>query len=237
MGSSRGPLPAVAGGQSRPRRKGWSAPSVLSAALLLGLAGCAAKLPLPTHPELLAADDDPLALCDALESLIAAGRDTKADRAYAYAVVQDADADDAGSAFGRAAVTGRFVQGKGLRAADSLREVEEYARRSAELDPNFRDGAATRLLGTLYVVAPASLLDHGDSETGLAMLESLTAAHPQDPVNHLRLAEAYITLHDPEPARRHLCFCLDHQMALRPDDQKLLAALIAEAGQPSCSPG
>lgn len=223
---------------SRRRRQSRAARDLRTALLLVLalLAACSAKRPLPTHPELGAVGDrdDPLALCDALEVLIAAGADTPADRAYAYAVVSDADADDAGAAFARAAITGRFVQGKGLRAAKSLREVEEYARRSREFDPDFRDGAATRLLGTLYVVAPASLLKHGDSETGLDMLETLTAAHPQDPVNHLRLAEAYITLRDPDPAHPHLCFCLDHQLALRADDQKLLAALIAEVGQPKC---
>ena len=48
----------------------------------------------------------------------------------------------------------------------NVRDVERSARRSRELDPGFRDSAATRLLGTLYVIAPASLLKHGDSEAG-----------------------------------------------------------------------
>jgi hypothetical protein len=76
--------------------------------------------------------------------------------------------DTAASTFARAAVTGRLVQQKGLRAANLVPEIERFARRSRELDPDFRDGAATRLLGTLYVVAPATLLRHGDSEVGLA---------------------------------------------------------------------
>jgi len=190
----------------------------------------------PTHPELatVAQQGDSLALSDALEGLIATGADTTRDRMYAYQVVSERKADTAANAFARAAITGRVVQSKGLSAAGRVREVEEYAIRSRELDPNFRDGAATRLLGTLYVMAPASLLEHGDSETGLEMLEQLAVAAPQVPENHLRLAEAYVTLHDPEPARPHLCFSLAHQDALRKDDQALLKWLIADAGPLDC---
>ena len=115
-------------------------------------------------------------------------------------------------------------------------DVEKYARRSRALDPHFRDGAATRLLGTLYVIAPATLLDHGDSETGLELLEQLTAQHPDVPENHLRLAEAYVTLHDPDPARPHLCFSLARSTELRPDHQGLLRDLIEEVGSLTCDP-
>jgi len=171
---------------------------------------------------------------DALEALIAAGKATPADREYAYAVVSKQNADTAGAAFARAAITGRVVQEKGLVAAHLVPDVEREARRSRDLDPQFRDGAATRLLGTLYVIAPATLLEHGDSETGLELLEELTAAHPNVPENHLRLAEAYVTLHDPEPAGPHLCFVLDQQAELGREDQQLLKGLLDEAGPLPC---
>ncbi|MFH0344106.1 MAG: hypothetical protein ACHBNF_18735 [Chromatiales bacterium] len=203
------------------------------------LAGCTAAGPVrPSHPELVALveDGDALALSDALEALIAAGLATLADRQYAWAVVRTQDADTAAAAFARAAITGRVVQEQGLRAAKLVGDVEEYARRSRALDPHFRDGAATRLLGTLYVIAPATLLDHGDSETGLELLEQLTVQHPDVPENHLRLAEAYVTLHDPDPARPHLCFSLAHGSALRPDDLALLRGLIEEVGSLTCDP-
>ena len=203
------------------------------------LAGCTAARPVrPSHPELVALveDGDALALSDALEELIAAGRATLADRQYAWTIVRTQDADTAAAAFARAAITGRVVQEEGLRAAKLVGDVEEYARRSRALDPKFRDGAATRLLGTLYVIAPATLLHHGDSETGLEVLEQLTAQHPDVPENHLRLAEAYVTLHDPDPARPHLCFSLAHATALRPDDLALLRGLIEEVGSLTCDP-
>ena len=211
---------------------------VAAAALLAaGVLAACMSVRAPTHPELatVAQQGDSLALSDALEALIASGKDTTTDRVYAYEVVRKRDADNAADAFARAAITGRVVQAKGLRAAKLVSDVERDALRSRELDPTFRDGAATRMLGTLYVMAPARMLQHGDSETGLELLEELTTSGPDVPENHLRLAEAYIALHDPEPAHPHLCFSLAHQAALRPDDQQLLKALLAEAGPLDCA--
>jgi hypothetical protein len=208
---------------------GWS--SLLLAALLCLSPACASRRG-AVHPELTAAADlqDALAVSDALEALIAAGQDTPADREYAYDVVRKHHEDTAPSMFAEAAVTGRLVQQKGLRAADLVPEIERCARRSREIDPDFRNGAATRLLGTLYVMAPVVLLKHGDSEVGIELLEGLVQAHPDVLENHLRLAEAYIALADPVPAAPHLCRCLAHKAALRRDDQLLLQQLLDSTG-------
>ena len=214
---------------------GW--PTLLVVACLCLSSACATRRG-AVHPELSAAGDrqDALALSDALEALIAAGQDTPADREYAYDFVRVHEEDTAPSMFARAAVTGRLVQQKGLLAAHLVPEIERCARRSRDLDPDFRGGAATRLLGTLYVVAPAVLLQHGDSEVGLELLEGLAQTHSEVLENHLRLAEAYITLGDPAPAGPHLCRCLANKAALRPDDQRLLQQLIDDAGLPPCAP-
>jgi hypothetical protein len=178
---------------------------------------------------------DPLVVSDALEALIEQAADTPADREYAYEIVHAQPGESAEQAFAHAAVTGRLVQQRGLRAATLVGEVERYALRSRELDPDFRDGAATRLLGTLYVIAPAALLEYGDSERGIELLEQLAEERPDVLENRLRLAEAYIALGDPEPADRHLCACLAHPGALRRDDQRLLDQLVAAAGEPDCA--
>lgn len=196
--------------------------------LLGALAACGPlkgiRVPLP-----LGAPVDCLAVSDELEALVEQGTDTPAAREAAYEQVRQAPCDaTAGAAFGRAAVTGRVVQQKGLLAANLVRDVEFYARRSRELDPGFRDDAATRMLGTLYVLAPAALLKHGDSETGLEMLEVLTRDHPDVPENHLRLAEAYVSLGDNASARPHVCHCLPMRMRMRRDDQSLLNQLFAQ---------
>jgi hypothetical protein len=180
---------------------------------------------------------DPLAVADALEALIAEGEDTPADREYAYAeVTRDAEGT-AAYAFARATVTGRLVQQRGLLGASLVGEVEDWALRSRELDPAFRDGAANRLLGTLWVLAPAPLLEHGDSEHGLALLATLVRDHPDRVENHLRLAEAYVALSDPGPAAPHLCVCLAERAALRRDEQQLLDQLLAVSGTPRCRTG
>jgi hypothetical protein len=207
---------------------------------LIALAGCSVKTAqAPTNPELTAtaAQGDPLALSDALEALIDQGRATSEDRAYAFEVVRTQTADTAASTYARASITGRLVQDQGLRAAKLVPEVEAYGMRSRELDPEFRGGAATLLLGKLYTAAPATLLEHGDSETGIELLEELTAAHPDVAANHLRLAEGYVTLHDPEPATPHLCFAVEHKADLRPEDQQLLKNLLDDVGQLQCDPG
>ncbi len=184
-----------------------------------------------------AATRDALATSDALEALIAEGKDTPADRRYAYDAVRRHEEDTAGYAYARAVVTGRLVQQEGLLGAGMVRDVERYARRSRELDPGFRDGAATRVLGTLYVVAPASLVAHGDSEEGLALLEGLVRSHPETAANHLRLAEAYVALGDAAPAAPHLCLLLGRRDELHPDEQILLDQLVNEIGGAPCHGG
>lgn len=204
-------------------------------ALTLGAAvpACSAH-PLKAAAELRAVADDALALSDALEARIADGIDTHDDRQFAYEAVLRKEKDTVEYGFARAAIAGRLVQAKGLLAASLVKDVEYWARRSRQLDPNFRGGAATRMLGTLYVLAPTDFLDHGDSEEGLSLLEGLVKARPEDPQNHLRVAEAYVALGDKEPAKPHLCFALAHAAKLRKDEQKLLHKVWDDAGKPPC---
>ena len=115
-------------------------------------------------------------------------------------------------------------------AEELVTEAEAFARTALERDPDYDEGAATRMLGTLYVMAPGRLVEHGDAEEGLSMLEDLVEARPEDPRNHLRVAEAYIALDDPDPAVPFLCFAHAHRDALRKDDQSLLDTLSESFG-------
>jgi len=181
-------------------------------------------------------------LSDALEALIADGRATDEDRDAAYDLVQRLPASTAGDAFGRAAISGRLAESKGVFAVVTTEsplslvgEAEKYAILSRKLDPEFRDGAATRMLGTLYVLAPANLLEGGDSEEGLALLEGLAEQHPTDPNTQLRLAEAYIALGDKDPAAKPLCVAISKKATLRKDDGQLLQRLIHDFGDLHCA--
>jgi hypothetical protein len=188
----------------------------------------------PVDPTLHASHLPILALADALEALVARAADSHADRRYAYQRVRAEPALTASDALGRAIISGRLAQISGLTAPGLVAEVELYARRSAELDPAFRSGAAQRLLGTLYVMAPSALLDHGDSELGLELLRGVVQRFPEHAPNRLRLAEGYAALGDPAPARPHLCYCVAHRTALRLDEQKLLSELLEQTKLGHC---
>ena len=210
---------------------------VLALALILGGAAACATWRTPVNPALGAAArrDGPLAVYDALEALIEAGQDTPIDREFAYEAVRHNREDTAAVCFARAAITGRLVQQQALRGAHLVAEVERDAWRSRELDPGFRGGAATRLLGTLYVAAPGPFLVHGDSEQGLALLQELAAERPEELQNHLRLAEAYLALGDPAPATASLCRCRDARESLRRDERLLLDRLVEQAAPLNCA--
>lgn len=174
---------------------------------------------------------DPVAVYDELESAIAASGDSEQQRVDALARVEGAPDDgSAAYAFVRGALNGRVAELRGANAGKLVTEAEAWARKSLERDPGYRDGAATQMLGSLYVMAPARLLEHGDSEKGLEMLEALVQAKPEQPRYRLRLAQAYLHLGDDDAARPHLCTSLAGRQSLRADEQKLLDGLVDGAG-------
>ncbi|MCR9165293.1 MAG: tetratricopeptide repeat protein [Nannocystaceae bacterium] len=205
-------------------------------AVMLGaLSACKATpttTPAPTGaPNAPVATVEPRAVLDALEADIEAGAASEQDRKRAYERVATAEDDGtAAYAFARAALAGRLAELRGVKAGKLVTEAETYARLSLERDPQYDQGAATRMLGTLYVMAPGRLVEHGDAEDGLSMLEDLVEAQPDDPRNHLRVAEAFIALDDPDPAARFLCFAHAHRDTLRKDDQRLLDTLSETFG-------
>jgi hypothetical protein len=211
---------------------------VLVAIALVGLSACVVLRP-PGYADFHNAvtKGTAIEIYDTLEALIAVGDDTRNDRKAAFAAVRDRVEDTAEFQFAWAAIAGRVVQQRGLLAVNLVPQIEEHARRSVELDPDYRNGAATRLLGTMYVIAPSSFVEFGNSELGLEMLEGLVVKYPDDPENHLRTAEAYIALNDPAPAAPHLCACLAVKDKMRKDDQKLLDNLLADAGRIECPGG
>jgi|SRR5690349_16975284 len=203
--------------------------------LILVLVCCTACGPKPdadgqTKPPEAAARD-PLAIYEALEAKIAEGKDTEQDRSDALAEASSiADDQSAAYAFVRAALAGRVAENRGAKAGKLVTDSEGWALKSIARDPEFRDRAATQLLGSLYVMAPGRLVEHGDSEKGLEMLEKLVESKPDEPRYRLRLAQAYVHLGDDEPAHPHACASLAGRDELRGDEQKLLDALVAELG-------
>lgn len=199
----------------------------------IAFVGCPILGTPPLRPELQAAatKEDALALSDELEKLIDAQEDAKADREAAYAAVREFRQSTAGYAFARAALAGRLAQIKGLRGGHLIAETERWARISIGLNPKFRNGAARRMLGIVYVLAPASLLKYGDSEKGVELLERLRDEYPADIDNYLYLAEAYVSLDDHESAQAPLCKCIVEQKKMRPSSRRVLAKLLETVGR------
>lgn len=196
--------------------------------------GCA-KTPTSADvaPSIAAAADEAgaLEIYAELEALIAEGKDSEDDRVYALGRVKQIEDDSTAEyAFVRAALSGRVAELRGVKAGKLVTDVERYARLSIERDPQFRDKAATRMLGSLYVMAPPRLVEHGDSEEGLELLEDLADERPNVIINHVRLAEAFIHLGDPDPALPHLCTAAAGRDALRADQAALLDRLLADVG-------
>ncbi len=217
----------------------WQTPVVVFRPLfvlaLSALSSVACKPAPATVPPAAGADPaqpvDARAILDALENDIEAGKATESAREQAYdTVVAAPDDGSADYAFARAALAGRVAELRGVGAGKLVTEAEAFARLALEREPEYDAGAATRMLGTLYVMAPGRLVEHGDAEDGLSLLEDLVEARPDDPRNHLRVAEAYIALDDPEPAAEFLCFAHARRDALRRDDQKLLDTLSEAFG-------
>lgn len=68
----------------------------------------------------------------------------------------------------------------------------------------------------------------------LSMPQSVVEHWPAQHENHLRLAEGYLALGDPEPARPHLCLGAGRCAELRQDHQRLLDELFEQAEVAGC---
>jgi hypothetical protein len=202
--------------------------AVTLAAVLTLVGACKPKG--TVDPSISEAKADAWAVHEALEQRIAAGGGTEAERAASLEKARSAPDDgSAAYAYARAAVAGRMAEERGLQALDLLDEIRDWSSKSIERDASFQGMAATRMLGTLHVLAGRHFKG-GDSERGLELLEQVLEAHPDAVVNHLRVAEAYVALGDPEPAFERLCVAEAGRAQLTAEEQRLLDALVADVG-------
>jgi hypothetical protein len=194
--------------------------------------GCLGAVALRPELRNAAIQHDALGMADGIETLVDEQRDQPDDREAAYEAVREWQERTPEYAYARAALAGRLAEVKGLSALNLITDMERWARVSMALNPRFRDGAARRMLGTLYVLAPARFVKYGDSEDGLELLEKQVEKYPQHAVNHLRLAEGYIALNDHESAFEPLCVSLAQTSELRASERRLLKTLVREVGGP-----
>jgi hypothetical protein len=97
--------------------------------------------------------------------------------------------DDAEAAYLQAVNLGLYVQAKGMLAVGRLSELVNLLK-IAGTQPQIDDGGPLRVLGLLYVKAPAWPVGPGDLDHGLELLKKASESYPEHPLNHLFYAEA-----------------------------------------------
>lgn len=75
-------------------------------------------------------------------------------------------------------------------AMENLGRLESEMQKAVELSPDIDDGGPLRLLGALYLKAPAWPNGIGDRDKALELLEKANKEHPRHPLNHLFYAQA-----------------------------------------------
>lgn len=99
--------------------------------------------------------------------------------------------DDAEAAYLQAVNLGLYVHAKGLTAVGRLSELVKLLKIAGQ-QPQIDDGGPLRVLGLLYVKAPAWPVGPGDLDLGLDLLKKAAESYPEHPLNHLFYAEALI---------------------------------------------
>jgi hypothetical protein len=75
-------------------------------------------------------------------------------------------------------------------AMDNLSRLEGEMKRALALSPDIDGGGPLRILGMLYLKAPAWPNGIGDHDQALELLEKAAKTHPEHPLNHLFYAQA-----------------------------------------------
>ena len=110
---------------------------------------------------------------------------------------------DAEAAYLNALNLGLFVRAKGMMAIGRLSELVVLLK-TAGTKPELDQGGPLRVLGLLYVKAPAWPIGPGDLDVGLDLLKQAATQYPEHPLNHLFYAYALIAAGDTPTARSEL---------------------------------
>lgn len=118
------------------------------------------------------------------ENLAAEGVD------FAEAALSIGGGDDGAVHYYLAANLGLAVREHITLATENLDRLEGEMKQALALSPDIDDGGPLRLLGMLYLKAPAWPNGIGDCDKALEFLEKAATEHPGHPLNHLFYAQA-----------------------------------------------
>jgi len=109
---------------------------------------------------------------------------------WAEAALAKSGENDGAVHYYLAANLGLLVRDNLLLAISSLPRLERAMRRAAHLSPYLDQGGPLRLLGALYLKAPAWPDGIGDLDRALELLEKAASDYPNHPMNRLFYAQA-----------------------------------------------
>jgi tetratricopeptide (TPR) repeat protein len=105
---------------------------------------------------------------------------------------------------------GSFGNEKGIMKSLSLiQPIKDLAEKVIEIDGSYFYGGAWRVLGRLYHKAPGFPFSIGDTKKGIECLEKAIEYGPKFYLNHLFIAEAYLSNSNKPKAREHLEWILN----------------------------
>ncbi len=108
---------------------------------------------------------------------------------------------------------GSYGQEKGIMKSLSLIVlIKECAERAIELDGSYFYGGPWRVLGRLYHKAPGFPISIGDNRKAKTCLKKALEFGPKFYLNHLFLAELYISGRKKDKAREHLEWILEAEL-------------------------
>lgn len=144
------------------------------------------------------------------------------------------NADSVEANFWLAVNWGAFGQEKGIMQSLALiNPIKTAAERAAELDENYFYGGPWRVLGRLYNKAPGFPFSIGNNKKAVECLEKAVNLGPKFFLNHLFLAEAYISNREKAKAREHLDWILNappnKNHEIEDEDSKREAGSILES--------
>ncbi len=125
----------------------------------------------------------------------------------------EAEKDSLEANFWLAVNYGSYGNEKGIMKSLSLiSPIKNLAEKVIELDESYFYGGAWRVLGRLYNKAPGFPISIGDNKKALECLEKALEFGPKFYLNHLFIAELYISTRKKDEAREHLEWILEAEL-------------------------
>jgi hypothetical protein len=110
--------------------------------------------------------------------------------AFAEAALKQGGGPDGAVHYYLATNLGLAVRDHIALAMENLGRLESEMKQALALSPDIDDGGPLRLLGTLYLKAPAWPNGIGDRDKAVELLSEAVKKHPGHPLNHLFYAQA-----------------------------------------------